>query len=190
MLELKEKISSAHGVLDSIVVESKDGFLVDGIHFPLVLNSGDRVVLMRAEYLPRMFEMIRKKFGTGGETIVFDQGFAYGKATWADVTVKFGPGFARSNLRLVLKLYQALGWLRLEGIEWDEGSRSVTIRTSGSSECEGRKSSAPYSQFVRGHLSGALTAILGKETTCKETRCIAAGDQLCEFVSTPKARVG
>ncbi|MDV3244087.1 MAG: hypothetical protein LYZ66_02780 [Nitrososphaerales archaeon] len=180
--ELKEKVSSSRYVLDSIVVESKEGFLVDSVHFPLSWNTGDRAVMMRAKYLGRMLDKMREKFGTGGEVIIYEEGFVNGKESLADFAARVGAGFMRSNLRDVLKMYQALGWFKLEGVDQSERDRTVTMRTSGSFECEGRKSTKPYSHFVRGQLCGALTAILGEEMECEEVKCIAMGDQRCEFV--------
>ncbi|MDV3294138.1 MAG: hypothetical protein LYZ70_07690, partial [Nitrososphaerales archaeon] len=187
--ELKEKISSSRHVLDSTVVESKEGYLVDSVHFPLSWNTGDRAVMMRGEYLGGMFDKVREKFGTGGEAIVYEEGFDYGKETFANHASRLGAGFMRSNLLDVLKIYQALGWFKIEGIDQSERDRTVTIRTSGSFECEGQKSAKPYSHFVRGHLCGALTVILGEEMECEEAQCTAMGDRHCEFVLRPKGGV-
>lgn len=188
--ELRQKISSSEHVLDSIVVESKNGLLVDTVHYPLALNTGERAMMIRTEHLGRMLTAMRRQFGTGGNVMLYQEGLFYGKDEVADYIKRLGFGFARSNLKDVLMVYQALGWFKLEGVDQNEQDRTVTIRTSGSFECEGAKSLGPYSHFMRGCLSGGLTTILGEEMLCKETKCIAAGDQYCEFVLMPKARMG
>lgn len=187
--ELKAKISLSEYVLDSKVAESRDGFLVDGIHFPLAWNTGDRAFLGRTKHFARMLSKMREKFGTGGEVLLYEEGYNWGKETWEDFAGALRTGFARSNLDVILKLYQALGWFKLEGVEHDRQSHLVNVRTSSNFECEGEKSLRPHSDFVRGHLCGALTAILGEEMVCEETRCTAAGDRLCEFSLRPIAAV-
>jgi predicted hydrocarbon binding protein len=188
--ELKEKLSSSQLILDSIVIESKEGFLVDATLFPIALNTGEKAVMMEAGYLGRMLAAVRKRFGTGGESIIHEEGQGYGRDAWTHYVTMLGSGFLRSNLQDVLKLYQALGWFKLEGVDWNDTDRSVTVRTRGNFECEGAKSSSPYSHFVRGHLAGGLTAIMGKEMACEETKCIAVGDEYCEFVLRPRAGAG
>lgn len=186
--ELREKISSSQYVLDVLVSQSKEGFLVDSLHFPLAWNTGDRAVMMRAKYLILMFDRIREELGTGGETLVYQEGLAYGTETWKNFGSRIGPAFVSSNLHDVLMIYQAVGWFKLEGVDVSERDWTIRIITSGSFECDGRRSARPYSQFVRGHLTGGLTALLGKELECEETKCMAAGDQFCEFTLTPKSR--
>ncbi len=188
--ELKEKISSSRYVLDSIVVESKEGFLIDSVHFPLSWNTGDTAVMMRGKYLGRMLDKMREKFGTGGEAIIYEEGHVYGKESWTNLAARLGAGFMRSNLQDVLKIYPAVGWFKIDEIDQSERDRTVTIRTSGSFECGGRKSDRPYSHFVRGHLCGALTAALGEEMQCEEVKCIAMSEQRCEFVLRPKETIG
>jgi predicted hydrocarbon binding protein len=185
--ELKRRISSSTYVLDSVVVESKDGFLVDGVHFPFAFNTGDRAIMMRSKFVGAMLSSVRKQFGSGGDVIIYEEGRAYGLDVWADYVRRLGAGFLRSNLQETMKIYQALGWFRLESVDQSLRDGSITIRTSDSFECEGVKSEGPHCQFVRGHLSGGLTTIMGEEVACKETKCIAAGDKYCEFVLRPKS---
>jgi predicted hydrocarbon binding protein len=182
---LKRRILSSPLVLSAIVTESTDGFLVDSVHFPLTFNTGDRAVLMRSEQLSRMLSVIRKEFGSGGNVILYEEGRAYGKSVGADYLSRLGLKLVESNLPNVMNLYQALGWFKLERVRQNRREKSLTIRVSGCFECEGSKSAVPYSHFVRGHLSGAMTAIFGREMTCEETRCVAAGGQVCEFLIGP-----
>lgn len=185
---LKKKILSSPYVRDMVVTESTGGFLVDSIHFPLTFNTGDRAVLMRSEYLRGMLSVIRKELGSGGNVILHEEGRAYGKGVGANYGNWLGLKFVRSHLPKVLNLYQALGWFKLEGARQNKREGSWTIRVSGCFECEGSKSNGPYSHFVRGHLSGTMTAIFGREMICEETKCVAAGDPVCEFLISPATK--
>ena len=186
--ELKQKISSSWYVLDSLIVESRDGFLVDGIHFPFAFNTGDKAIMMRSKFVGSMLASVRKKFGTGGDVIIYEEGRAYGHDVWADYSKRLGSEFLLSHLRETMDIYQALGWFKLEDVCQNPQDGSITVRTKENFECEGAMSRSPYSHFVRGHLSGGLTAITGEEVACEETRCIAVGDKCCEFILTPRPR--
>lgn len=184
--ELKRKLSSSAYVHDVMVVESSRGFLVDGIHFPLAFNTGTRAVMMTAKALAKMLGAVRTRYGSGGNFILYEEGRSYGKDIAGEYLVKLGADFVVSNIAEVLKLYQALGWFRVEGVKADVKGGNVTIRALDSFECVGGEARVPLSQFVRGHLEGALTTWLGREMECEEKHCIATGEKYCEFVLHPK----
>lgn len=184
-VRLKKQIESSEGVLTAATVENTNGFLVDSALFPLAWNTGDRAVMMRHRYLNAMFDRVRETFGSGGDTIIFEEGFAYGNEGWKDLVKSVGRDFARSHVGEMLMIYQAVGWFRMEGAEFGKEG-SVVVRTAENFECERAKSAAPHSQFVRGHLAGSLTAIMGKRMSCEETRCISKGDPVCEFTLSPE----
>jgi predicted hydrocarbon binding protein len=135
-----------------------------------------------------MLSAIREEFGSGGNVILYEEGRAYGNDVGVNYSNTLGLEFTRSNLPEVLSLYQALGWFKLESVRQNKPEKSLTIRASACFECDGSKSDGPYSHFVRGHLGGAMTAILGEEMTCEETKCLAAGGQVCEFLISPAKR--
>jgi len=184
--DFKEQLSSSPHVLDVIAVESKDGFLVDGMHFPLTFNTGDRAFFGTAKYISRMFAAMREEFGTGGETIVYNEGYTCGRDVWLGYLERMGPEFVRSHLEAVLKVYQAVGWFEVDATKLDELNKSVTVRAGGCFECEGKRSDTAYSNFVRGHLAGGLGVIFGTDMSCEETSCIATGAEACEFQLSPK----
>ena len=183
--ELREKLSSVKGVLDVLVNQSVGGFLVDEFHFPLSWNTGDRAVLMRCKFLVRMFDRVRESLGSGGETVVYEEGFAYGLETWRNFVAGIGEEFARANWKKILMIYQATGWFKLESAALDSVEMTFRVSTSSSFECGGRKYPRPFSQFIRGHLCGALTAIMGREMVCEEVACVATGSSECQYVLKP-----
>lgn len=183
--KLRKQIESAEGVVTAAVVGNTDGFLVDSALFPLAWNTGDRAVMMRYRFLNAMFNRVREAFGSGGEVIIFEEGFAYGNESWKDLVESVGRDFARSHIKEMLMIYQAVGWFRLEGVELGKEG-TVTMRAAQNFECEGAKSTSPRSHFVRGHLAGSLTAIMGERMSCEETKCVAKGDPFCEFTLTPE----
>ena len=187
--QLKGKISSSQNVLDSMVVESESGFFSGGTRFSLSSNAEGMTLMGRGIHPERILRKLRERFGAEGERILYDEGHACGKEVGVDYTRRLGVGFARANLLDVFEMYETARWFRLEGVERFKRYGVVTVRTRESFECEGARSSRPYSQFLRGHLSGGLTAILGKEMACEETKCVAAGDENCEFVLSSRSGI-
>jgi len=163
---------------------------VDRLPFHLSWGTGDRAFMGRSAYVAKMLSEIRERFGTGGEKIVYDEGYAWGKESLAEMTARMGGEFVLSNLENVMMLYQAQGWFKVERVERNERTGAVMVDASENFECMGEKSKRPHSQFVRGHLAGAFTAILGTEMACVEKRCIAAGGRLCEFALSPRPNGG
>ena len=62
-----------------------------------------------------------------------------------------------------------------------------TVRVHESFECElGRNAGEPFSQFVRGMISGVMTELLGTKMFARETKCIAKKDSCCEYEIGPE----
>jgi predicted hydrocarbon binding protein len=183
--ELKRRLSGSPYVHDVMVVESKDGFLVDGVSFPLAYNTGARAVLMNARSLSNMLRNVKAQFGSGGNVILYEEGRSYGKDVGGEYVLALGGDFLSRHTAEALKLYQALGWFRVAKVREDEDG-SLTVQAEDNFECSGRDTKAPNSHFVRGHIEGVITAWTGRPMECREVRCAATGDECCEFVLTPR----
>jgi len=186
--ELVAQLKRSRHVLDAEAKEDLEGFLVDTMTFPLKWNTGDRAILMRQQYMVRMFDDIKKEFGSGGEVILYREGFAYGRSTWEGLEGEIGAEYVRSHFGEVLGIYQAAGWGRVEVVDHDFAGKRAKVRMYENFECEGHQSDRPLSSFVRGHLAGAFSALMDAESvSCEETMCTAKGDGYCEFVLMEKA---
>ena len=186
-VDLKRKLGASPVVHDAMVVESNKGFLVDSLHFPVTLNTGTRAVMMGTKPLANMLSTVTERFGSGGNVILYEEGASYGRELGREHLLRLGANFILTNLEDVVKLYQALGWFRVDGVKGGPKWEHVVIRVAESFECAGVESKVPHSHFVRGHLEGMLTTWLGRQMECKETLCIAKGDKECEFVLTLRA---
>ncbi len=178
---LRKRLLASPYVADAEVREDKGGFLTD-LCFPIVLSEGGRAVLMRQKYFTQMLDNVRETFGSGGDSIIYREGFDYGKSTWENVVATLGRDYVLENLNDVLSLYTSLGWGRTECVELDLRQPRIRIRMDANFECVDHQSDRPNSEFVRGHLCGALSAILDTEVECNEVMCVSKGDRHCEFV--------
>jgi predicted hydrocarbon binding protein len=178
---LKQLIESSPFVISSNVVEGNEGIVVDTIHFPLKLNSGETMILVRREIFSDMFNRLGEIFGTGGETIVFEEGEATGESDAKRLIQVFGKDLAQQSVPELSNLYLTLGWGRPELVRFNAIPFSATMRLYDSFECTGQKSTKPHSHFIRGHMTGLITVLFQKKVECIETKCVALGDLFCEF---------
>lgn len=185
--DLKRKLSASPYVHDIMVVESDKGFLVDGVHFPVAFNTGERAVMMEARALKNMLESVTEQFGSGGNVILYQEGRSYGGDVGSKYLARLGGDFITSNMGEALKLYQALGWFRVSKVAEGAGQGPLVIQAEENFECMGAQSKVPHSHFVRGHLEGVVSTWKGAPMECKETSCIAKGDKCCEFALSRRA---
>jgi predicted hydrocarbon binding protein len=188
--QLKKLIDSSPYVLGSSVIEgTEEGLVVDTIHFPLKLNSGETMILARKEVFSDMFKRLGEIFGTGGETIVYEEGEATGESDGRRLIEVFGRDLALQSIPELSNLYLTLGWGRPELVKFNAIPFSATIRLYDSFECSGQKSTKPHSYFIRGHMTGLINTLFQKQVNCVERKCSALGDEYCEFSLVEKSPV-
>ncbi|MCS7365815.1 MAG: 4-vinyl reductase, partial [archaeon GB-1867-035] len=76
---------------------------------------------------------------------------------------------------------QAYGWAIFEVKEEDD---KIIIKAKDLFECSSVQvvKNKPNSQFFRGYLSGVASILWEKEMVAEEVKCIAKGDDYCEFI--------
>jgi predicted hydrocarbon binding protein len=183
--DIARAINSSPPVLSSLVQESHNGLLLDTIQFPILQSSGVRAIVISQEVFNGIFTAVRKKFGSGGDVIIYDEGLAYGENQGKLLFSFFGKDRIMESLQELVKLYQTVGIGRPLASKFDLNKPSGMIRLYDSLECEGQTSKAPYSQFIRGHICGLANIMYGRQMKCKEVACVACGDKYCEFQLDP-----
>lgn len=181
---LKDFLQSSVYVSDVEVKSGVDGFLTDSLNFPLTWNTGERAVMIRMEGLRAMLRAIILADPVNGEQDIYSQGFNLGNASWQDLLRIYRPK-TKEGLGELLAIYAAAGWGRPELVDLDLARKKARVRMKEGFECAGMSTGKPESHFMRGHLAGTLSAFFGAEVKAEETRCMSAGDDLCEFIISP-----
>jgi len=167
------------------VRESADGLIVDSLNFPLKLSQGQRAIVMRSDVIAKSMDEIRQIFNTGGDVMLYKQGFSAGRNDAEELIRIFGEGSILNRIEDLVNLYSSLGWGKAKIAEVEFEKLSARIRIDENFECMGQeKKSKPYSQFVRGHLAGLSTYLFSTEMKCTEVKCASMGDAYCEFLLT------
>src|SRR5574340_791718 len=76
--QLVHRLAQSPLVVNARAIEGRQGAVIDTVSFP-VNWQGRRVVIMAQPAMARMFESVRRTFGSGGDVVLFQQGSDYGR---------------------------------------------------------------------------------------------------------------
>ncbi|MCS7110537.1 MAG: hypothetical protein NZ956_03600 [Candidatus Caldarchaeum sp.] len=155
--------------------------IVDGIHFPTTI-MGERIIIYREYSYTSLIHGIRRQLGTGGEALLYHIGYNIGKGSGVRLKKLLQGRYdlVGEYLKYWMLIHSAA---RITEIKIDIDKKKVLIRAEDNYECKtGLNHGKPFSHLFRGNLAGILEEILGIRTLV-ETKCIAAGDPYCEFVT-------
>ena len=178
-LKSLEKVSDAWAVKPYI----RGSLLVDEIHFPIIDNTGSRLLILCEENMKLFVVGMRERFGNVGLTLLYFQGEITGKIL-AERYMDLGLKNLEDGLTFLLLNSFSLGRYRGEIIEFSIERRRIIIRLYDSWECVTAKKygiEGPASHFERGIFAGFIKRYLNTEVTVIETKCLASGDPYCEF---------
>jgi predicted hydrocarbon binding protein len=178
--KLSKLIATAPVVLEHRVTESSEGFLVDTFHTGIESGKGMPAMLFFQDSISHMFDGLVKLFGSGGEVLLYNEGFFVGEAKAANIMGVLGPGLARRKVSDLMYLLSAQGWGRAT---WagDAESERPTVRLEDCFECSSGEVVKKGCSFMRGYLDGWGKALLERDVRSTETRCRLNGDDACEF---------
>jgi KaiC/GvpD/RAD55 family RecA-like ATPase/predicted hydrocarbon binding protein len=94
--------------------------------------------------------------------------------------VSLGSSSPKQILEMFANYISANGSGITEMTEYTDEGMTFEVRHSLCSLSE--KSDKPMGQYLAGALAGAAELVLGKKVQCTETKCVAKGDNYCQFV--------
>jgi len=161
-------------------------------YYPLRFH-GMRIVIFGEPVLKSIVEGIKKEYGkTAGPILLWNIGYQGGLGVAKEFKEKYKfenieDYFAMLRLRGIV-----LGWFVISHIDIHLKNNIIVLRMTDNWECNMVKGKfkTPQSHFVRGIISGFASYILGKNMVAKEIKCIAKGDNYCEFIVLEKHKSG
>jgi len=182
----QEMLEGSPGVVRSVLKEGIDGMVVDDLHYPLRLITGEPAMVMSRKTFRDMLDRLLAVFGSGGRAIIYELGLASGIEDYKHFVRIFGNKDLIRRIPDLVSLYTAYGWGRAEKAGGTRPAFSVRpfrgiVRLYDSFECSGISAKTPNSDFLRGHLEGFAQTLTGETIKCKETKCISTGDAYCQF---------
>jgi predicted hydrocarbon binding protein len=181
---LAKEISALPSVSNVRYKEGASGFIADSFHFTPTWG-GAAAVIMRRDALGYVFARVNEILGWGSAAgvMIYAMGEAAGRAGYQNFKATMGEALIEREYLQIVDVYRAVGWgiISFRGLLRDQKSIEAVI--ADNFECLHYKGQAasPRSQFVRGALAGWFSEMYHPRINCTENRCIAKGDQYCEF---------
>jgi len=181
--ELEKLIMSSKAAISAQVYEGKDGLLVDTFHTGFVVGD-EEYILMRRDGLVHVFERVSNMLGSGGDSLLFEEGVAMGLRNAEMMSRAVGAEKVRAQTGVLNRFLAAQGWGVLHAKE-GPGKGAFTVRVDDCFECSSGGSSRRGCNFMRGYLVGGAKATFGVDYDSKETKCVLKGADGCEFQLKP-----
>lgn len=180
---LRDLVLKSKAAKEADVVEGNGGLLVDTFHTGFSVGEED-YILLRREGMAKMFDGVSRMLGSGGETLLYEEGKSMGRWNTSSLARKIGTERLRAHAGALNRLLAARGFGDIERKEAPRGGVTVTVRDCF--ECSGELSSRKECSFVRGYLAGALTEEVGTDFDSVEEKCRMDGGEVCVFRFTPR----
>ncbi len=176
---LKEKLKAISGVVDVFAEEiSIEGF---GYHLIYPYKIGSHNIVISIDLLvSALLNSIKEEWGSAGEFAIFRIGKSVGKKIH-DIIKSIYKVEGKQLLTIILMMHEISGWAKkIELLEYGEEG-CIKIRIYENVECLHVNKNAPNCHFMRGVLTGICNRLFNKETEVLETKCLAKGDEYCQF---------
>ena len=178
--DLRDLILESRAAVDAEVFEGKDGLLVDTFHSGLAVG-GDSYVMLRREGLDHMFNEITRLLGSGGDTLLFEEGMAFGRKNAQLMVTYVGLDKVRAQAGTLNRFLVAQGWGVFEGVG-NPQKEPIRVVVNDCFECATAKGPRRGCNFLRGYLAGAAGVAFEGDVASEETKCTLRGGKACEFV--------
>jgi len=182
---LKDAILSSKAAIEAEVFEGQDGVLVDVFHTGIEVGDED-YVLMRSESFSHVLDRVSRILGSGGEALLYEEGFAMGQESADQMIRVLGVDAVRSKSDYLGHVLPAAGWGSVEAHKTENDS--FLAKLTNCIECRRKETSRPGCNFMRGYFAASAQSVFGNEMDVREVKCKIKGAQLCEIVITPKKR--
>ena len=120
---------------------------------------------------------------TGSQYLIYQSAKKAGY-DWFKVMSEAYPGMKQSEaLKWGIDIVSLAGWgiTELSKVDPEQKKATFTIRNSSIAKIYG-KSESSVDHLFRGLVAGGVSFILKSELDCVESKCVAKGDTLCQFI--------
>lgn len=168
-------------VVEDVKIVKPEPLTYDIIHFPIV-HGGSAAIVMPVELFGSLFDEVERILTPSGFTAVF---YNAGKKSGVFIAELLTKRYGLRGKTLILALIQAtkaIGWGQIEDFNIDNKELVSKVKVR---RC--------FEDLLRGHreekvchwtsvfIAGFLSKVVGKSVEAVESRCLAVGDEICEF---------
>jgi predicted hydrocarbon binding protein len=176
---LDKLIMSSKAAMESMVMEGHEGLIVDTFHVGTEIG-GEGFMLMRTEGLSGMFDAVARMLGSGGETLLFNEGRSLGENDTEKMIDILGKEVVTNQSQYLQNYLASQGWGKVT-TKLTPGKMDAIFMVEDCFECSGDIHKRRECSFVRGYIEGSSGLVWGQPVAVTETKCFARGDPACEF---------
>lgn len=155
--------------VEEVECSGVDDVLFDRYLFPVLAGNGSRVVVFRLEPLLLVEQRLKEAFGSGGDTIMFEEGKNYSLATLKEYYAMLPRASPEELLENVVAGLRATGWglfsFELSRLQ-SEGTAAVTILEPPTAV----KPELNESSFTNGIVAGIIEGLAGRKMRVASSR--------------------
>jgi len=183
--KLKKLLERLPLVIECEVKGSDNGLLIDSFHSGLEVAPDRPAVVLPLVGVSRIYDHLARILGSGGETLLFEEGSELGKSSGQYLNAKLGRDRLDWKVEALLGTYRVIGW-GSASLKVEEPRARYRVSIHDCMECAGMGKDRRACNLVRGCLTGAASTLSGSEFKCEETKCRFRGDPFCEFLLSKK----
>ena len=143
-------------------------------------GSNRRVFTLSATGWNAVVEKIRVRFDSGAETLLLEMGQYYGTSLALEI-MKYGIDYTKAiNDLLQTASYSGWGKFSVKG-DLPNG-KDISVIVSDCVFCHEPNMRKSSCNFLRGIIAGMAETLYGQPFKVSETRCMASGNDCCEFL--------
>jgi predicted hydrocarbon binding protein len=142
---------------------------------------GVRYLLIRPETIVGFQKTIEKHSRKGAQDALFQGGYQGGYLSAKNYKERQNLSDSQT-IRFMMTMGAEIGWGNFQLIEYDFENQKLQIRVENSAFAEAYgDATEAVCHLISGVLSGLASVIFSINCTACETKCLAKGDECCEF---------
>ena len=157
-------------------------------YFP-ASTAEERERIVNEELLAEAMRRLYGLFGSGAAVFFYHLGYTQGYMLGTSHKREGVKGVTEEGVKACVDAIRPFISCRVIRVEWSPGECKGKVVVRGLTECKVYKGKGdePKSHLFRGFLAGYISALLGREVKVVEVKCVAKGDEACEFLIAPKS---
>ena len=140
--------------------------------------------IMPTQILKSLHDEFKELAGSdAARAILFRIGYASGEAVTRKINIEVDGDLTLPETLTSLWIEMGLGRIIVTEkpggalhVECDGSTEAIAMGQTGETSCD----------LTRGYLAGTTSALTGQRYLCKETACVSAAAEVCEFELTPR----
>lgn len=178
---LKKLVRRSPLVLECQVKGSDHGLLIDTFHSGIEVAPDRPAVVFPLVGVTRIYDHLARILGSGGETILFEEGSALGRSSGQYLNKMLGDVSLDWKVKALLGTYSVIGW-GSASLEVEKPGARYRVEIQDCMECAGMGKDRKGCNLVRGTLTNAVSTLSGGKFESEETKCRFRGNPFCEFL--------